>query len=174
MSKVQNLIYSFLVLFSVTILVACENVKHQVNLDGKFKTSPEMKIEVGKVSNACGESFDINIEEMLTSAFTIELEKKGMLWRGEPGSKLTLETKIIEYPKGDAFNRWLWFMPGWGATVLTIQTDLKEADKIIGTVEARRYVYAGGESIATWETIFASIAKDVVADFEAQIKKKNI
>ena len=35
-----------------------------------------MKIEVGKVSNACGESFDINIEEMLTSAFTIELEKK--------------------------------------------------------------------------------------------------
>ena len=173
MFRAKNLPCYFLVLFSVTILVACANVKHQIKLDEKFRTSPEMKIEVGKVSNACSESFDINIEEMLTSAFILELEKKAMLWRGEPGSKLTLETKIIEYPKDDALNRWLWFMPGWGAAVLTIQSDLREADKIIGTVEARRYLYAGGESIATWETIFASIAKDVVADFEAQIKKKN-
>ena len=173
MNSVRNVIFSFLVLFSVIILVACESVKHQVNLDEKFSASPGIKIEVGKVSNACGESFDINIEEMLTSAFTAELEKKAMLWRGESGSKLTLEIRIADYPKGDAFKKWLWFMPGWGATVLTIQSDLKEADKIVSTVEARRYAYAGGESITTWKTVLASIAKDVVADFEAQIKKKN-
>ena len=172
MNKVQNAIYSFLVLFSVTILFGCGSVQSQINLDEKFTSSPEMKIELGKVSNVCSVSFDINIEEMLTSAFTSELEKKAMLWIGEPGLKLTLETKIIEYQEGEAFKRGLWFMSGGGSWVFTIQSELREGDKIVGTVEARRYLYAGGESKGAWEIIFASIAKDIVADFEAQIKKK--
>ena len=171
MSRVQGVGYFFLMLISVTILAACGSVQHQVSLDEKFAVSPEMKIEVGKVSNECGESFDIDIEEMLTSAFATELEEKAMLWSGEPSSKLTLETKIIEYKKGDAFKRWL--MPGWGATVLTIQCDLREGDKIVGTVEARRSVSSGGGyTIGAWKNIFASIAKDVVEDLEAQIKKE--
>jgi hypothetical protein len=162
-----------LVIFLVTILIACGSVKHQVILDEKFTTSPEMRIEVGKVSNVCGGSFDINIEEMLTSAFTTELKKKAMLWSGESGPKFTLETKIIEYQEGEALKRGLWFLPGWGSWVFTTQSDLREEDKIVGSVEARRYLYAGGESKGAWETVLASIAKDVVADFEAQIKKKN-
>ena len=44
MSRVQGVGYFFLMLISVTILVACGSVQHQVSLDEKFAVAPTPKI----------------------------------------------------------------------------------------------------------------------------------
>ena len=105
---------------------------------------------------------------MLTDAFAKELRKETMLWDGGSDTKLVLNSKIVEYAKGNAFKRWL--LPGWGSTVLTIQCDLMNGNNVVGSAEARRTVsVGGGYTIGAWKTIFASVSKDVVGDLRSQI-----
>ena len=148
----------------------CGSVQHKVNFHNKYLPQPGTQIEVGKVTNETGETFDINVEQMLTDALAEQLRKKAILWEGTSGSKLVLSSKIVEYAKGSALKRW--FLPGWGSTVLTIQCDLKEGSKVVGSAEARRTVsFGGGYSINAWKNIFAGVAKDVVKDLRSKIPK---
>lgn len=120
--------------------------------------------------NSTGEIFDIEAEKMLGNALVNALIKEELLWTGGEGNKLVLTGKIIEYEKGNAFKRWL--LPGWGSTILSVQCDLKESERLVGSAEARRSVSIGGAyTIGAWRTIFSSIAKDVVKDLRKQIRK---
>ena len=169
----KYVIKPFFILLSVltiTALTGCGTVQHRVTFQDNYLPQAQTKIEVGSVTNETGATFDINIEQMLTDALAEELRKEAMLWDGGNNPKLVLNSKIVEYVKGNAFKRWL--LPGWGSTVLIIQCDLRDGNKVVGSVEAKRTISIGGAyTINAWKTIFSSVAKDVVKDLRSQISK---
>jgi len=154
----------------LVIITGCGSVQHNVSLQNDYIPQLDVKIEVGTVTNETGEKFDVEAEKLLANAFAEALREENMLWTGGEGNKLILSSKIIEYKKGDALKRWL--LPGWGATVLSIQCDLKNGEQLVGSANSRRSVSAGGGyTIGAWKTIFASAAKDLVKDLRKQLKK---
>jgi len=99
---------------------ACGTAVNQVKLQDNYTPPSDAKIEVGSVKNESGMRFEVNVEQLLQRALNLKMAKAGMRWnQGDGGNKMVLETKIVEYEPGDAFKRWL--LPGWGATVLTVQ-----------------------------------------------------
>jgi hypothetical protein len=154
----------------VAIIPGCGSVNHKLSLLDTYAPEPSTKIEVGRVTNETGKTFDIATEQMLADAFAEVLRKEKLLWVGGEDHKLVLTTRIVEYEKGSAFQRWL--LPGWGSTVVSIQGDLRHADQVVGSFQARRTVsIGGGYTIGAWRTIFASVAKDVVNDLRSKIPK---
>jgi len=108
------------------------------------------------------------VEHMLRRALTEKLTAEKLLWNDTTPKKLVLDSKILDYDEGNAFKRWL--LPGWGATVLTIQSDLRQDGQLVGTVDAKRTVSAGGGyTIGAWKTIFDNIAGDIVEDLREKI-----
>ena len=157
------------------MLSGCGTVTHEAALLSNYVPEPRSRVEVGKVTNATGQApkvddQDVNIEQLLSDALTEKLRQEDFLWAGDPGRKLVLITKIVEYEPGDAFKRWL--LPGWGSTIVSVECDLRDADQLVGTVRARRTVSFGGAyTIGAWRTIFASVADDVVSELRSKIGK---
>jgi len=134
----------------------------------------DTRIEVGPVTNETGKTVDVDIPKMFTDALTEQLTDDHLLWSGgsHDVDHLVITTKIIDYDEGDAFKRWL--LPGWGSTVLSIHCELKDSasGKLAGSVDAHRTVTFGGAyTIEAWQSIFASVAKDVVGDLRSHIQK---
>jgi hypothetical protein len=151
-------------------LYGCGAVAHKVTLQNNYTPQTGTRIEVGTVTNETGQTFEVNLEQLLTEALTEKLKTEGMLWAGGDGNKIVIISKILEYDEGNAFKRWL--LPGWGATVLSVQCDLTEANRLVGSVDARRTVSAGGGyTIGAWRTIFANLAEDIVEDLRSHIPK---
>lgn len=170
----KTLMQKFFPIFFGVLLMAvatgCGTVQHKVDFKNDYSPQTDTMIEVGSVTNETGETFDIDIKKMLSDAFAEALRDKELLWAGSESPKLILESKIIEYKKGDAFKRWL--LPGWGSTVLIIQCELRDNNGIVGSVEAKRTVsIGGGYTIGAWKTVFASLAKDVVKDLRKHIEE---
>jgi hypothetical protein len=157
-----------LVCLAAVILAACGSVHHQIKLTDNYAPAAGTNIEVGPIENATGQAFDIKIDDMFREALTERLKNQNLLSDGADGSTLVISTKIVEYEKGDAFKRWL--LPGWGATVLSVQSDIRDGDRLVGAIEARRTVSAGGGyTVGAWKTIFNSVAEDIVADLRTKI-----
>ena len=161
---------SILSCMALFLLSACGTVQHKMNLLNNFTPDSATGVEVGKVTNETGKTFDpeINVEDMLRRALTEKLTAEKLLWSNTTPKKLVLDSKILDYDAGDAFKRWL--LPGWGATVLTIQSDLRQDGQLVGTVDAKRTVSVGGAyTIGAWKTVFDNLAGDVVEDLRAKI-----
>lgn len=127
-------------------------------------------VEVGAVTNQTGHTFEVNVEQLLTNALAEELRSENLLWSGGESRRLVLMSSIVEYEEGDAFKRWL--LPGWGSTVLTVRGDLKDGERLVGSVDARRTVSAGGVyTIGAWKSIFGDVAKDIVGELRTKIPK---
>lgn len=170
----KTLIQKFLpILLGILLMVVatgCGIVQHEVNFKTDYSPQTGTLIEVGSVTNETGETFYFDIKKMLSDALTEALRDEELLWTGNASHRLVLESKIIEYKKGDAFKRWL--LPGWGSTVLIIQSDLRDNNGIVGSVEAKRTVsIGGGYTAGAWLKIFESLAKDVVKDLHKHIKE---
>ncbi len=156
-------------------LSGCGAVSHEATMLGNFVPDPGSRVEVGTVTNATGQAPKVddevvNIEQLLSDALAEKLRREDLLWAGNPSRKLVLVTKIVEYEPGDAFKRWL--LPGWGSTVVSVESELRDANQLVGTVRARRTVSFGGVyTIGAWRTIFASVADDVVSELRAKIRK---
>lgn len=155
----------------MVVATGCGTVHHKVDFKDKYTPPADTKIELGRVMNKTGEEFDIDIKKMLSDSLEKTLKEKELLWTDTGGSRLLLESNIIEYKKGDAFQRWL--MPGWGATTLIVRCDLVDEDNsIVGSVKAMRTVSVGGlYSIGAWKTVFDNLANDVVEDLSKECKK---
>jgi len=166
-SRIEVSVLSCVALF---LLSACGTVEHKMNLLNNYLPDSSTGVEVGKVTNETGKTFDpeINVEDMLRRALTEKLTAEKLLWNDTTPKKLVLDSKILDYDEGNAFKRWL--LPGWGATVLTIQSDLRQDGQLVGTVDAKRTVSAGGGyTIGAWKTIFDNIAGDIVEDLREKI-----
>jgi hypothetical protein len=158
------------VLAALTLLAGCGTVEHKLALEQQYTVQPGTKVVVGSVKNQTGQTFDIDVEKMLADALNGALEKRNLKWAGGNFPKLELSAEIVEYTKGDAFKRWL--MPGWGSTVLVVRGSLTDAEnRKIGSVDAKRTVDAGGGyTIGAWETIFKSVADDIITELGEQVK----
>ncbi len=166
MHKILNTFAAVLIAISLT---ACGSVRHTADWDDDYQPQGKTKIDLGGISNETGKTFNVDIKRMMRDALKEELREENLSWRGGRTPKLVIETKIVEYKKGDAFKRWL--LPGWGATVVAVQCDLRMGDDLVGSVEARRTVsMGGGYTIGAWRTIFASIASDVVKELKPKIE----
>jgi hypothetical protein len=155
------------------LLSACGTVEHKLTLVDNFSPESTTAIEVGKITNETGKTFgpEIDLEDMLRRALTEKLTADYLLSNNTTQDKLILDSKILDFDEGNAFKRWL--LPGWGATVLTIQSDLRKNGQLVGTVDAKRTVSAGGAyTIGAWKTIFDGLAGDVVEDLRSRIPNK--
>lgn len=155
-------------LFLLALLGGCGSAEHKLDIHSGTTFVTGTKVEVGKVSNETGQSYDIDIEKFLTDALVEELSEEKLLCTEQNAPKLLLKSKLVEYEKGNAFKRWL--LPGWGTTIVNVQAELWKGDQLIGTEQARRTVSAGGAyTIGAWKTIFSSIADDIVDDLREKI-----
>lgn len=158
---------ALLLIVPVLFLAACGTVEHSVRVADEQAFRSGTKVVVAEVANKTGETFDIDVEQLLRDAMVNELAKEKLLGQaGEPGV-VSMNVNIIEYRKGDAFKRWLW--PGYGSTVLVIEATLLDADgNVDATAQANRSVDAGGGyTIGAWKTIFGKVAADLVSDLKA-------
>jgi hypothetical protein len=161
---------SFVMVAAVLLLVGCGTAQHSVKVDDAFTPQAGTLVEVGPVTNQTGHTFEVNVDQLLTDALTQELRSQKLLWTGSDSRRLVLLSTIVEYEEGNAFKRWM--LPGWGGTALTVRGDLKDGDRIVGSVDARRTVSAGGGyTIGAWKSIFGDLAKDIVADLRAKLAK---
>ena len=160
---------SLVSIFLALSLVACGTVEHSVRVEDQQAFRPDTKILVGEVANKTGESFDIDIETMLSDAMVNELTNEGILGQDGAPNAVTMNVNIIEYRKGDAFKRWLW--PGYGSTVLVVEATLLDAEgNVDATAQANRSVDAGGGyTTGAWKEIFEDVAADLVTDLKATI-----
>lgn len=160
---------TFLLAVSILILAACGTVEHSVRVNDEQAFSPDTKILVKNVSNKTGETFDINVEQMLREAMDKELTKENLLGKAGDAGIVSMDVNIIEYRKGDAFKRWLW--PGYGSTVLVVEATLLDAEgNVDATAKANRSVDAGGGyTIGAWKKIFEDVSADLVSDLKANI-----
>ena len=150
--------------------LGCTNVQHQVKLNKDLIPRDDVSIKVAKVVNDTGFDFDLDIEDMLTDALEDQLLEEDLLWLGGSEPALIMESRIVEYRKGNAFKRWM--MPGWGATELSIRCKLKDdKNNVVGSALASREVVAGGGyTIGAWKTVFEDVANDVAMDLREQIE----
>lgn len=161
---------ALVLMLTVSILSGCGSVEHKLDLQGGYIPVTGTLVEIGNVANETGQTFDVNVEQMLADALTTELHEENLLWTGQECAKLVLSSKLVEYEKGNAFKRWL--LPGWGSTVLTVQAELRNGDQLAGSEQARRTVsFGGGYTIGAWKTIFRDLAEDIVEDLREKIPK---
>ncbi len=148
---------------SILLSVGCGTVRHSVDLQEDYAIKTDAKIEVGKVTNGTGLTFDIDIEKLLADALEESLREEKLLSTIPREPRLIITSKIAEYEPGNAFKRWL--LPGWGSTVLRIECDLMDANELIGSVKAERtVVIGGGYTIGEWKDIFEDVSKDIAKD----------
>ncbi len=161
------------VIFITFVASGCGTAHHTLDFQNNYMPQADTKIEVGPVTNETGEKFDIDIEKMLATALSDKLREKELMWEGKEGPKLTTKCKIVEYKKGDAFKRWL--MPGWGSTTLAVTCDLSDSNNVVGIINARRTVDAGGGyTIGAWEKVFGQLAMDIAEDVQSHIQKNDV
>lgn len=147
--------------------------KHTLVLNENYVPKQNAKIEVEAIANKTSQTFEIDIQEMLRESLNKKLEADGILWANTNNPKLQLNVDIIEYLEGNAFKRWI--MPGWGATILTIEATLKDDGQIVGKANATRNIAAGGAyTIGAWKTVYDDIATDIIADLKDAYVKKNV
>ncbi len=128
----------------------CGSSHHNIAMQNDYVMKPLLKVEVGKVTNTTGEQFDVNVEQMLSDALLKKLVEEHLLYTSNEEQKVSTNCKILTYEKGNAFKRWL--APGWGATSLSIQCDLYDSNKVVGSLNAMKSVTAGGGyTIGAWE-----------------------
>ena len=160
---------SIITLLPVVWLAACGTVEHSVVVQDEQAFRPETKVAVGEVTNRTGESFDMDVEQMLRNAMLKKLEEQDLAASPASPEVMTIDLSIIEYRKGDAFKRWLW--PGYGSTVLVIEATLLDTEgNVDATAQANRSVDAGGAyTIGAWQSIFDDVAGDLVAELKMKI-----
>jgi Domain of unknown function (DUF4410) len=155
-----------LLVIPVLALTGCGTVEHTAEVTDPGAFVPDTRIIVSEVSNKTGETFDVDVEQMLRDAMVNQLSKENLLGNaGDPGV-ISMNVNIIEYRKGDAFKRWLW--PGYGSTVLVIEATLLDAaGNVDATAKANRSVDAGGGyTIGAWKKIFDDVSADLVSDLK--------
>lgn len=170
-TKLASLLLSSVLVVAALFSAGCGTVNHSSNLTLGYSMKPETKIVLGLVEDKTAEKYDVDICALMGKALQGRLKQSAFSGTSSTPSNLTLRTRILEYEKGSAFNRWL--MPGMGQTFLKIQCDLMDGENVVGTIRARRTVDVGGVlSIGAWESIFQDVAGDVMEELKKLTAKR--
>ena len=74
-----KVILFFTISLSILLSVGCGTVRHSVDLQEDYAIKTDAKIEVGKVTNGTGLTFDIDIEKLLADALEESLREEKLL-----------------------------------------------------------------------------------------------
>jgi hypothetical protein len=167
---IRHQLFTLVISLLLIFFGACTYVQHQASINKNYFPKEDVRIKVAKVVNDTGYTFDVDIEQLLANTLEQQLIEEKLLNLGNTEPNLFLESRIIGYKKGSAFKRWL--IPGWGATELAIQCDLKDdKNNLVGTAMSSREITGGGfTTVGAWETIFNDVANDVAGDLKVQIE----
>lgn len=154
----------YFLLFLALFMNGCATTSDIEILD-KDSLQVQFSIDQIKVKNDTGETFDIDIETMLTDALKKELEIQGLT--GNDGLPYALSVSIVQYSKGSAFGRWL--MPGVGKTILSVEANITDSEGVIlAESQATRSIGAGGGfTIGAWQKVFTDVAESLIQDLVA-------
>ena len=165
---------TILVCFWCFLLAGCGTAVHTAKFEPGFVPSETLLVSIGEITNVSppypdDEKVELNPLEELRTQLQQKLQEKGMLASsGSAGTTYVLNPEIREYRPGSAFKRWLW--PGYGSTILWVESVLREGDKKIGEISTRHTVDAGGAYTAgAYQSIFGAVAEDIVADLKKKL-----
>jgi hypothetical protein len=131
-------------------------------------------ISVGEITNVSppypnDEEVELDPLQELRIQLEQQLIANGLLLtQGSTGNTFELIPEIREYRPGSAFKRWLW--PGYGSTILWVESELRKGDRKVGSISTKRTVDAGGAYTAgAYKSIFGSVAEDIVTDLKKKL-----
>lgn len=157
----------FLVAIISTLITGCAT-PGQGGPVKSLSLKPDYKYKVENVTVSDTEKYEVDAEGLLQRALENSLKEKNMLLEDTAKNEYyLLSAQILDYDMGNAFKRWL--MPGYGSTILTVHTDVKDnkTGETIASMEHRSTVAAGGlYSVGAWEDIFSAVASDITTDLE--------
>lgn len=153
------------------LATACAGPGLSVKGESDLLPRPGTLVELKDVKNAAGQTFDVDVEEMLRKAMRAALQEEKLEWTaGACPDRFDLALRIVEYRPGNAFQRWL--LPGYGSTVLAVEGTLRDAQTgaMAGTIRHERSVHFGGAyTIGAWAYIFDQVADDLARDLKIRI-----
>lgn len=167
--------FAVIAALAVLGLAGCGSADRNVALVTGYQPAPKSTIAVAEVVDAApkgqrGEEHkDYDAAGKLRAELQAKLREAGLADASGGAASLALSVRIVEYHPGDAFKRWL--LPGYGSTVLAVEGTLRDAGRQVATLTARRSVDAGGAyTIGAWESIFGSVAEDLVAELKQKLR----
>lgn len=156
------------------VLAGCGSAAQSTILEPGFELRPNPLISVGEITNVSppypnDEEVELDPLQELRTQLEQQLQENDMLMtQGSAGNTFALIPEIKEYRPGSAFKRWLW--PGYGSTILWVESELREGNKKVGTISTKRTVDAGGAYTAgAYRSIFGSVAEDIVTDLKKKL-----
>jgi hypothetical protein len=146
--------------------------KREAEFNPGYALAAPAAFEVLSVTNSTGTTFDFDITAELRKQLKLQLQEQQLDWHpSSAGRHLILDVEILDYIKGNAFNRWL--TPGMGKTLLDVQCVITESESRthVGKVKVLRTVDGGGlYSVGQWNAIFHTVAKDLVGELKTKLK----
>ena len=165
---------TILVFFWCFLLAACGTATHTAKFEPGFVPSETSVVSIGEITNVSppypdDEKVELKPADELRTQLKQKLQENGMLASsGSAGTVYVLTPEIREYRPGSAFKRWLW--PGYGSTILWVESVLREGAKKIGKFSTRHTVDAGGAYTAgAYRSIFGAVAEAIVADLKKKL-----
>jgi len=158
------------------VLSGCGTVSHDISFVPGYAPPSKSSVVVGDITDAApkakrdNEFKDFDIAKEMREQLEARLRESGLTAAPQAGQRsLVLLGNIVDYDPGDAFKRWL--MPGYGSTVLAVEFTLRDGDKKVATVNARRTLDAGGGyTVGAWKTIFGNVAEDIVSNLRQKLR----
>jgi hypothetical protein len=158
----------------LAILAGCGSVAQTTRLEPGFVPQKTFSVTVGDITSESppvpdDEKVELDPLQALRTALTKKLaEHEIPSVPSSTGAQYVLVSTIREYRPGSAFKRWL--MPGYGSTILWVESELREGDKKVAESSNKRTVDAGGAYTAgAYESIFADVAGDIVVGLKEKL-----
>lgn len=165
---------TILVCFWCLLLVGCGSATHTAKFEPGFVPSGTSLVSIGEITNVSppypdDEKVELKPSLELLTQLKQKLQENGMLASsGSAGAVYVLTPEIREYRPGSAFKRWL--MPGYGSTILWVESVLREGDKKVGKFSTRHTVDAGGMYTAgAYQSIFGAVAEAIITDLKKKL-----
>lgn len=141
-------------------------------VDPDPRTIPQsaVKIRVADVSNNTPDLYDVDVIGLMWNALNDSLYRRGLLWMEETETPpLIIEARVQKYRKGNAIVRGV--VPYFGNVELVVECDVKQGDRLVGTVESKRSISFADEVFTkeAWRKIFTAVGDDLVAQIAKRI-----
>ena len=165
---------TILVCFWCFLLAGCGTSMHSAKFEPGFVPKETPVVSIGAITNVSppypdDEKVELNPSAKLRTQLRTKLQENRMFASsGSTGTIYVLTPEIREYRPGSAFKRWL--LPGYGSTILWVESVLREGNKKVGEISTRHTVDAGGGyTTGAYESIFGAVAEDIVAELKKKL-----
>lgn len=159
------------------LLSGCGSVAQSTRLEPGFVPTENYTVAIGEITNVSppipdDEKVELDPVQALRSALLEKLAEREISTTPVPGAaQYVLVSTIKEYRPGDAGKRWM--MPGWGSTILWVESELLGGGNKVARLSNKRTVDAGGLYTAgAYKSIFGDVATDIADGLKKKLAVK--